>query len=237
MGDYVHINAKGGGHFAGWLALPDVPKAPGVVLVQYICGVNAPMRRIADRLAGNGFVVLVPDLYWRIRPNVALNNDPSTPSQDETAQALALNGQFDDETGVVDLRTSLDWLRAHPQCNGHAGVLGYCLGGRMAYLMAARSNSEANVGYYGVNIRKYLAEAAQVSKPLMLHFAESDNICLPDERAEIMTALRSNSQVSMFLYDKMGHQFALPGGQSYDRSAADLADTRSIAFLKTHLSS
>lgn len=235
MGSYVEIDAKGAGRFAGWLALPDVPKAPAVVVVQYICGVNEPMRRIADKLAGNGFVALVPDLYWRIRPGVALNNDPSAPSPDETAQALALNQQFDDEAGVADLRTSLDWLRAHPQCNGHAGVLGYCLGGRMAYLMAARSNSEANVGYYGVNIRKYIAEAPQVSGPLMLHFAESDTICLPDERAEIMAALKSNMQVSMFLYDKMGHQFALPGGLSYSQPAADLADTRSTTFLKSHL--
>jgi carboxymethylenebutenolidase len=237
MGNYVQIDAKGGGRFAGWLALPDLPKAPGVVLVQYICGVNEPMRRIADRLASDGFVVLVPDLYWRIRPGVALNNDPSAPSPDESTQALALNQQFDDEKGVADLRTSLDWLRTHPQCNGRAGVLGYCLGGRMAYLMAARSNSDANVGYYGVNIRKYLAEAARVSRPLMLHFAESDNICLPDERAEIIAALQSNSQVSMFLYEKMGHQFALSGGPSYDRPAGDLADMRSITFLRTHLGS
>lgn len=235
MGEYVQIDADHRKDFSGWLSLPSQSKAPGVVLMQYICGVNEPMRRIADTLARHGFLVLVPDLFWRLQPGIQLNNDPANPVPDDTKRALAFNQQFDDEAGVGDLTTSLAWMRTHERCNGRAGTLGYCLGGRMAYLMAIRSDSDANVAYYGVNIRKYLAEADGVARPLMLHFAEDDNICLPPERQEIMTALAGKPNVSMFVYEKTGHQFALPGGASYNQSAAQLADRRSISFLHANL--
>lgn len=235
MGEYVQIAANDSKCFAAWLSLPAQSKAPGVVLIQYICGVNEPMRRIADTLAQEGFVVLVPDLFWRLQPGVQLNNDPANPTPEDVNRALALNQQFDDEAGVADLKASLAWLRSYEHCSRRAGTLGYCLGGRMAYLMAIRSDADANVAYYGVNIRKHLSEAGGVARPLMLHFAEQDNICLPAEREEIMTALRGNQRVLMFVYEKTRHQFALPSGASYDQLAAELADRRSLSFLRANL--
>ena len=235
MGAYVHIDATDGGRFAAWLATPDRSRAPALVLVQYICGVNRMMREIADEFASHGFLTLAPDLFWRQEPGVQLNDDPAHPDEAQTARALALNQGFDDEKGLDDLQTCLNWLRAQARCSGRAGVLGYCLGGRLAFLTAARSDADANVAYYGVNIRKYLSEASQIARPLLLHLAGDDQHCLADERDDIFQALTPNPNVKLFLYEGAGHQFALPGAPRYDPRAAKLADSRSLDFLKEWL--
>ena len=146
-GTSVTIEAADGGSFSAYLATPEQENAPGLVLMQYICGVNAVMRGLADGFADEGYLVAVPDLFWRQEPNVQLLNDPSKPNLDEQQRALELNSGFVDETAIEDLKSTLAFLRAHPGCSGRAGALGYCLGGRTAFLMAARSDCDCTVGY------------------------------------------------------------------------------------------
>ena len=100
-----------------------------------------------------------------------LINDPAKPDPDEQARALELNQGFDDEAAASDLQATISFLRGHGKCTGQVGALGYCLGGRMAYLTAARTDAECSVGYYGVNIDRYLGEAENIGRPLMLHIA------------------------------------------------------------------
>jgi carboxymethylenebutenolidase len=135
MGQDVMIPAHDGGYFACYVAIPALRPAPGLVLIQYICGVNRVMRTLADEFAAQGMLVAVPDLFWRQQPGVALNDDPSRPDPEDHERSLALNAGFDDENGIADLCSTLAWLRARPECSGRAGVLGYCLGGRLAFLM------------------------------------------------------------------------------------------------------
>lgn len=236
MNSYTDIVANGGS-FRAYRSAPAGAKAPGLVLLQYICGVNKKMRETADWFAAQGFVVLTPDLFWRQAPGVELNNDPAKPDPKETERALALNQAFDDEAAITDIRACIAQLQADPACNGQVGMLGYCLGGRLAYLSAARTGAVANVAYYGVNIRKYLGEAGVVSRPLLLHFAGSDAFCQEDERLEIMRAMSPRPNVTMAVYGGTGHQFALTGSLHYSSEAAPRADMTSLAFLRAYLGS
>jgi carboxymethylenebutenolidase len=237
MGREVIIPSHDGASFACYLAVPRVAKVPGLVLIQYICGVNRVMRRLADEFAEEGMLVAVPDLFWRQEPGVALNDDPSRPNPEHHKKALALNSGFDDTNGVADLISTLGWLRQRPECSGKAGVLGYCLGGRLAYLMATRSGADCSVGYYGVNIGQYLGEADQIKNPLMLHIAGRDELCPREAQREIIEALRPNPAVVVHVYDRAGHAFALAGGQNFDAAAADRANRRSLQFLQQKLAS
>jgi carboxymethylenebutenolidase len=232
MGQDVIIPAHDGGRFSCYLAAPPAPGAPGLVLIQYICGVNRVMRMLADEFAENGMLVAVPDLFWRQQPGVALNNDPANPDPEDHKKALSLNAGFDDANGVADLRSTLAWLKARPECSGKAGVLGYCLGGRLAYLMAARSDADCSVGYYGVNINRYLREADQIKNPLLLHIAGRDELCPAEAQREIAQALETNPVTTVHVYAQAGHAFALPGGHNFNAATAQEANRRSLQFLR-----
>ena len=234
-GSFVDISAADGGTFKAYVSAPDAEKAPGLVLMQYICGVNAVMRGLADGFAAEGYLVAVPDLFWRQEPGIELINDPSTPKPEEQARALELNQGFDDDAAVSDLQSTISYLRGQEACTRQVGALGYCLGGRTAYLVAARTDAECSVGYYGVNIDHYLAEADNISKPLMLHIAANDELCSTEAHDAIVETLGNLSPVTLHEYEGVGHAFALVGGHNYNAAAADSANKRSAAFLSQHL--
>jgi carboxymethylenebutenolidase len=234
MGEERQISTSDG-EFLAYVAEPRAAKAPGLVLIQYICGVNRVMRALADDFARSGYLVACPDLFWRQEPNVRLNNDPARPDPAEQKRALELNAGFADETGLTDLAATLAFLRADPRCTGKVGALGYCLGGRLAYLMAARTDADCAVGYYGVNIQKYLGDADRIARPLLLHMAEQDELCPADVRERIISRLRSLQAVTIEVYGGVRHAFALTGGANYDEVTANLANRRSSEFLRFHL--
>jgi len=229
------IEAADGGSFSAYLAAPENDNAPGIVLMQYICGVNAVMRRLADEFAAEGYLVAVPDLFWRQEPNVQLLNDPAKPNPEEQQRALDLNNGFVDATAIDDLKSTLAHLRGHASCSGRAGAVGYCLGGRPAYLKATRSDADCTVGYYGVNIDTYLEEEANITAPLMLHIAANDELCSPEAHDQIVGTLSNNAQVTLHEYEGAGHAFALEGGHNFNPEAARLANQRSLAFLDQNL--
>jgi carboxymethylenebutenolidase len=169
-GKMIDINIRGGGSFKGYLASPASGQGPGVVVIQEIFGVNANIRGIADNLAKEGFFALAPDLFWRQKPGVEL--DPNIEA--EFNEAFKYYQGFDVDKGIEDLNSAMAALRALPGANGKVGCQGYCLGGLLAYLMAARTDVDAAVGYYGVGIDGKLNEASNITKPLMLHIAKAD---------------------------------------------------------------
>ena len=234
-GDSVSIDGPDG-RFDAYLSVPAELPAPGLVLMQYICGVNVVMRRLADEFAGHGYLVACPDLFWRQEPGVQLIQDPSNPDPEEQQRALALNAGFDDAGATADLKATLAYLRDRPDCTGKVGDLGYCLGGRLAFLMAVRSDADCSVGYYGVNIDHYLDEAGAVSRPLMLHIAGDDELCSEAAHDAIVGTLDPIDGVILHEYEGAGHAFALEGGHNYLAEAAALADRRSLGFLGRHLS-
>jgi carboxymethylenebutenolidase len=227
----VTIPALSGGSFSAYLAIPSTQPSAGIVLIQEILGINNNMRQTADDYAKEGYLVLVPDLYWRLKPGVEL--DPE--SKEDWAKAFELLGAFDLDSGVEDLKTSLAFLRQHPSSTGKVGSVGYCLGGKLAYLMATRSNANANVSYYGVDIDKNLAEATNIQKPLILHMGANDEYVSPDAQATIQQGLKDNPLVTIYRYEGVSHGFNRIHSSAYRQEAAELAHDRTLAFLKQHL--
>ena len=220
------------GSFGGYLARPGSDRGPGIVVLQEIFGVNKVLRDIADGLASRGFFALVPDLFWRIKPGVELTDK----SDAEWKEAFGLLQRFDIDKGVGDIQAAIDYLRKVPGVNGKVGALGYCLGGQLAYLTAARTDSDATVGYYGIRIQDQLGEAGNIKRPLMLHIAEADEFTPPPAQAKIEETLKPNPKVTIFRYPLMDHAFARVGGKHYDKANADLANVRSATFFRQHLS-
>lgn len=227
----VTIRAASGGSFSAYLATPKSGKGAGIVCIQEIFGVNQVMRDIADGLAAQGYTAICPDLFWRIEPGIQLTDK----SEAEWKRAFELFQAFDVDKGVDDLKATLASLRKHPACTGKAGTVGYCLGGRLAYLMATRSDADCNVGYYGVYIQNSLEEARNIKHPLMLHIAEEDQFVPKEAQAQIKAALQGHPQVTIHSYPGADHAFARIGGEHYDKAAAELANRRSAEFFRRHL--
>ena len=227
----VTIRAADGGSFSAYLATPSVGRGPGLVVIQEIFGVNEVMRDLSDGFARQGHVVLCPDLFWRQEPGIQITDKTDA----EWQRAFSLYKGFNEAKGVDDLKATLAHLRQLPACTGKVGSVGYCLGGKLAYLMATRSDADASVGYYGVGIEGALDEAKSIKKPLLLHIAEKDQFCPPDAQAKVKGALKSNPHVSIHSYPGMDHAFARVGGQHYDKAAADSANQRTADFFKKNL--
>jgi carboxymethylenebutenolidase len=228
----VDIDAADGGSFFAHVARPEGPGPfPGLVLIQEIFGVNAVMRGLAEFFAKQGFLCFVPDLFWRIEPGIEL----SDATREEWERAFDCMNRFDQDRGVADIQAAISRLRDFPGCNGKVGTVGYCLGGRMAYFAATRTDVDASVGYYGVGLDGVLGEAGKIGKPLMLHIAGKDKF-VPRAAQEAITAgLKDNPQVTLHHYPDQDHAFARMGGEHWDAAAAEAANSRSIAFLRKAL--
>jgi len=228
MAKTVTIKASdGSGSFSAYVA---GDKGPGILVIQEIFGVNKVMRDICDDLARQGYVALCPDLFWRQEPGV----DITDKSKEEWDKAFTLFGGFNLDKGVDDLKASLAELRK--LSSGKVGTVGYCLGGRLAFLMACRSDVDAAVSYYGVMLADHLSEVGNIKTPLLMHVATEDKFVPKDAQAKVKEAVAKNPNVTLHEYQGNDHAFARVGGEHYDKQAADTANGRSAAFFKTHLS-
>jgi carboxymethylenebutenolidase len=223
MGEMVQLRAKDGHVLDAYVVQPGVPAKGGLVIVQEIYGVNAHIRTVADRYADDGFVVVAPALFDRIERGVELRG-----SGEDTQRAMDLLKSFDIEKGVDDVAAAVQCER----CFGNVkkiGVVGYCLGGTLAWLSAARLPIHAAVGYYGGRIAQYLGERPKV--PVILHFGEQDQH-IP--QSEIDAIAKAYPEVSIYTYPA-GHGFNRDGSASYSASCATRARARTIEFLREHL--
>jgi carboxymethylenebutenolidase len=213
------------GSFQAYLSLPPSGKGPGLVMAQEIFGVNQTMRDAAE-----GYVVLVPDLFWRQEAGVQLGYTPA-----DWQRAFGHYQGFSEDKGVDDIQASLNALRARPECVGQAGVLGFCLGGKLAYLAACRTDAAVSVSYYGVGIERALDEAAHIKGHLVLHIAENDQFCPPEARSAIVAAMSGRADTELYVYPGVDHAFARVGGEHFDAASAAAAHQRSMAALKSAL--
>lgn len=226
------ITAKdGSGTFSAYVAVPAKTPAPAIIVIQEIFGVNADMRAKCDALAQQGYVAIAPDLFWRQEPGV----DITDKSEAEWKKAFALFNGFDVSKGVEDLAATLDTAKNMPECNGKTGAVGYCLGGKLAYLMAARTAVDAAVGYYGVALDTLLGESANIKNPLMLHMAELDKFVPAEAQGKIIAHFKNSPVVTTHLYKGVDHAFARTGGEHYDAEAATLANKRTDDFFAKYL--
>jgi carboxymethylenebutenolidase len=227
----ITIDARDGGSFSAYVARPSSASAPGLLVIQEIFGVNQVMRDLCDGFAAQGYLAMCPDLFWRQEPGIRITDKTKA----EWARAFELYKGFDETKGVSDLIASLEALRKLPGCNGRVGTIGFCLGGKLAYLMATRSDADCNVSYYGVGIEAALGEASAITRPYLAHVAAKDGFVPPAAQAQITEALARIASATVHVYADVDHAFARLGGEHYDAGAATLANQRSAAFLKTNL--
>jgi len=224
-GKWIDIPAADGGKFRGYLTLPASGKGPGIVLCQEIFGINAYVREVAEYYAEEGYVVLAPDLFWRMELGVDLGYTDA-----DMQKAFGFFQKFDVDKGMQDITAAVNALRARPELTGKVGALGFCLGGKLAYLAAARSGVDVAVGYYGVGIEAHLNEPPKC--PTVLHFAEKDKYVPPESVEKIKAQFKGRSDIEIYVYAGQEHAFARTGGDHYDRPSALMAHSRSIAMFR-----
>lgn len=218
--------------FDAYLARPDnasqdAPKG-GIVVIQEIFGVNEDIKQTANWLAGEGYWALAPDLFWRQERNVSLSDG----SEEEWQKAFALMTGYDGDEGIGDIQAAIDYLRA-AGC-AKVGTIGFCLGGRMAYLAACRTNGDAHASYYGVGIQDILGEADNITAPTLVHIAAQDEFVPKPAQAAIAGRLADHALVDVHIYDGQNHAFARHNGMHYDAAASQLAHGRTLEmFAKT----
>ena len=223
----VTLEAADGGSFSAYLARPAAERAPGVLVIQEIFGVSASMRAITDAIADQGFIGVCPDLFWRLEPRVSLTDK----TQAEWDKAFALLKAFDQDKGVDDLKATLAAARRLEGCNGRAGTIGFCLGGRLAALMAIRSDADCNVSYYGVMLDALAGELRNAARPLLMHIAENDKFVPKEAQGTVLAAVMPNAKIEAHVYPGVDHAFARVDGQHWDGRAAAIANGRTAAFL------
>jgi carboxymethylenebutenolidase len=224
------IAAPGGGHFDGHVWSPEGGAGPGILLLQEIFGVGSYLRAVAERLCSIGYTVMAPDLFWRIERNVALDHD-----QAGMERGFMLVGSFDFEQGVADCGAALAHLRQLPETKGRAGVLGFCLGGSLAYLVGTRYEPDVVVSYYGSGIADALAKASDLRCPTLLQFGTEDSFIPMDQVNKISEALGSFDNVDIRLH-QAGHAFDNhEAAMFYDAAAAAAAWDVTTEFLQREL--
>jgi carboxymethylenebutenolidase len=218
--------ADGSGNFTAYVVDPKKTPAGVVVLIQEIFGVNQAMRDIAAWVADIGFIAVCPDLFWRIEPGIDITDKTDA----EWKRAFELFQAFDQAKGIEDLKATVAAARKLPGANGKVGTMGYCLGGRLAFMMAQQSDADINVSYYGVGLDGLLGDLSKITKPLLAHIADRDEYFPAEGRAKVVAAAKGHKLIACYNYDA-DHAFARVGGIHWDGRCATIANGRSAEAL------
>jgi carboxymethylenebutenolidase len=228
--------ADGAGTFDAYCAVPPSGRGPGILLFQEIFGINDNMRALADRLAGEGYVTLVPDMFWRLEPRFERKDESGM------ADAFAMIQRYDFDTAPADINATHAHLLAMAECSGRVGAVGFCFGGALAFAAAANSRVDgkpidAAVCYYGSAINGMLAMVGTIECPVMYHYGEADSFIPPQNVDEVEHAVAACPGVEFHRYPApAGHAFSNWDAPSmYHAPAADEAWQRTVAFLASHL--
>ncbi len=207
-------------------AAPRGGAAPGVVVLQEIFGMTPFLRARLPLLAGQGYAVMAPDLYHRIAPGASFDY-----SGTEWERAFATRNSLDDDQAVADVAATVAAMRAHPACSGRVAVVGYCLGGLLAFLSAARLDADAYVCFHGVRLETRLEEAAAIKGPLQMHFAGLDKYAPPEIVRRIKDAFRDDADVECHDYPDADHGFSREGQPVFHAEATARAHDSLFSFL------
>jgi carboxymethylenebutenolidase len=218
MGQNIELSASDGHRLSAYISHPTGTPRGGIVVIQEIFGVTRHIRAVADQYAAAGFTAIAPALFDRVERNVDV---PYT----DTAKGIGYVQALKIEKVMLDVQSAIDRLTAA----GKVGVVGYCWGGTMAYLAAARLKIAAAVAYYGGGIDKHTAE--QPRCPIMFHFGEKD-AHIPLSAVEKIKADVPDGTFHMYAAD---HGFNCTDRASFDRASAKLALERSLQFFRQYV--
>lgn len=235
MGEMTKIRAfDEDAMFGAYIAKPAGEAKAAMIVIPEIFGVNPGIRQKCDKWAEAGYLAVAIDIFWRFAPGVELDPDVEAQLQ----EAFGYFGQYEPNDGVKDIEAAIHAIRrgelGAPTVQ-KVGCVGYCLGGRLAYMAAARTDIDASVGYYGVMIDTMLNESHAIANPLMLHIPTADHFVGPDAQAAIHAGLDGHPKVVLHDYVGLDHGFAAEMGNRRDEEGAQLADSRTMAFFREHL--
>ncbi len=210
--------------FDGYLASPsgDQP-APSILLITAIFGIDDEMKALSDAYANDGFLVSVPDIFWRVMPGPTADME----------KAFDRYGKFDPVQGMLDIEDLIKDLKARPRCNGKVAVLGYCFGGRYAHLAAARLGVDAAGAFHGTAIGEHLDETAKVECPVSFHFGDQDTVVPMDEVEAIRKSYASHANAEIAVYEGATHNFSMPSKEGYQPEAAKLSRAAVLRCFKS----
>jgi carboxymethylenebutenolidase len=227
-GQKIKIPAADGGAFSAHLARPQSGAAPLIVMLHEIYGVTDWVRETADMFATQGYLVVAPDMFWRLEPDFEADHRDSS----QRDQGLKYRGMIDHDKAVDDIAATITALKSHPDSNGKFGVTGFCMGGTLTYMAAARLQIDAAVAYYGTQIHEHLDEGGNITCPTLLHFGDLDDHVPVELADQIRGALAGNPAISFERYDA-GHAFSndhRPG--FFDQTASDAAHARTFEVFE-----
>jgi len=219
------------GSFDAYLARPAAGARRAIVVLHEVFGVNADLRATCDELAAAGFIAICPELFWRQERHV----DLSVQSQPDWEKGLAFYKAFDVDAGVRDVEATITAARSLTGPTGRVGVMGFCLGGLLTFLAAARTRVDAAVAFHGGRTEEFLGETADIDGPLQMHLAAEDEFIPKEAQREIVAALAGNPRFEVFSYPGCNHAFSRHGGSHYDAEAARLSRDRTLDFFSRHL--
>ena len=224
------IAAHDGGPFDGHVWLPDRGSGPGMLLLQEIFGVGPYIRSVAERLASAGYVVLAPDVFWRINPNWEADHD-----EQGLNDSISMMGKFDFVQGVDDCVAAFEHLERMSEVRDGSGVIGFCMGGLLTYHVAARAEPRVAISYYGSNIAASLDLASNITCPIIFHFGERDAYIPVEQVEQIRVTFAERTDAPVHVHDA-GHAFDNhEAPMFFDADAATAAWAITAEFLATHL--
>ncbi|MFI6098486.1 dienelactone hydrolase family protein [Lentzea sp. NPDC051213] len=207
--------------------LPESGSGPGIVLIQEIFGLDAYLRGIAEKLAALGYVVAVPELFHRFQPGWVGEHDEAG-----IAKSMEVAGKLDLPLAAADVVASVAYLRGLPEVTGGVGVLGFCLGGTLAYAVAVESDPDTSVSFYGSGVPDQIGTLDQVSCPILFHFGTEDAFITGYQKVADAVAEHEGAEINLA---PAGHAFLNHLAPWYDETAADQAWDLTANFLKRTL--
>lgn len=227
--DWIQLDSPDG-TFGAYVATPHLNKGPGIVLIQEIFGVNEHIRTVANQYAEDGYIVIVPDLFWRAAPRVELGYDEAG-----WKRAVELMNATDMKKAQDDIRIAIEALKQRPGYDGACASLGFCMGGMLSYHTAANGLVDAAICYYGGGIQNALDRAPEISVPVLMLFGEEDSHIPMDAVHKIAEAFNDNDMVDIVSFTDAQHGFNCNYRDSYNQRASVEAHGESLIFLSENL--
>lgn len=224
----ITIKAADGGSFQAYAAFPKTTPAPAIIIIPSIFGTDDEMKQLVERYAGEGYISLCPEIFWRTLPGVLSHTDEA-----QREKAYDRMKRFDVEKGVADMKAIVDTLKPMKEYNGKFAVVGFCFGGRYALLAASRLGASAAASFHGTAMGQNLEDAKKVTVPVSFHFGDNDKSVPMTEVEAVREALKGNPRAEVFVYAGASHGFSSPSRPSYDAEVWRLSWERSMNVLGT----
>ena len=228
---WIDVESACGGSFGAYVSLPPAGFGPGLLVLQEIFGVNDHIKNICDQYALDGFVAVAPDVFWRQDTRVELSYNSVG-----ITRGLQLFDGLNIDIAAADLQRAVDAIRHIPSCTGKVGAIGFCMGGLLAFVSAARAGVESSVIYYGTRIDNYLELVQDITCPLLFHFADDDEHISTETVKKVRMSLSGKENCRVIVHKNSGHGFNCWNRDSWNQSVAATARGQSLVHLMETLS-